>query len=268
LAAGEVDVGPDHLLPEHLTIEEILGADDPSLLEAIARTGDHVAGEVEILAPIGSQEIWAAGVTYLRSRDARLEESQEPSAYDRVYEAERPELFHKAAGWRAVGPRAPVGIRRDSGWNVPEPELALVLDAHMRVVGYTLGNDMSSRQIEGENTLYLPQAKTFDGACSLGPAIVPVESASPPFTISLIVEREGEHVVEAGTSTDAMARSFEYLTAYLGRALSFPVGAVLLTGTGIVPEPAFTLRPGDVVRISAAGLGSLANPVEWVGSLA
>jgi 2-dehydro-3-deoxy-D-arabinonate dehydratase len=221
---------------------------------------------VEHLAPVESQEIWAAGVTYRRSRDARIEESVEPSPYDRVYESERPELFHKSPGWRAVGDGAPIGVRADSEWNVPEPELALVLDASMEIVGYTIGNDVSSRTIEGENTLYLPQAKTYDRSCAIGPAIIPASSITPPLGIGMEIVRDEETVYDGNTSTEAIARSFDDLTSHLGRALSFPVGAVLLTGTGIVPDPPFTLLPGDEVRISIDGLGTLANPVVRVGS--
>src|SRR5919108_273625 len=235
-------------------------------------TGDVIEGPAETIgggshveAPVESQEIWAAGVTYRRSRDARIEEATEASPYDRVYEAERPELFLKAPGWRAVGPDAAIGVRADSEWDVPEPELALVIDASLAIVGYTIGDDVSSRTIEGENTLYLPQAKTYERSCALGPAIVPASAVQPPLPIRMRIEREGAAVYDERTSTDAMARSFEDLVAYLGRALSFPVGAVLLTGTGIVPDPPFTLRPDDLVRIEIDGLGALTNPVVRVG---
>jgi 2-dehydro-3-deoxy-D-arabinonate dehydratase len=213
-------------------------------------------------APVGTQEVWAAGVTYLRSRDARVEEAIEATPYDRVYEAERPELFCKSAGWRVRGPGDPIAVRGDSSWDVPEPELTLVLDATARIVGYTIGNDVSSRSIEGENTLYLPQAKTYDGSCAIGPAIVPATDIEPPFMIRMTIERGGAVVYDDTTSTDQMRRSFADLAAYLGRALTLPVGAFLMTGTGIVPDPPFTLEAGDVVTIAVDGLGALTNTVE------
>jgi 2-dehydro-3-deoxy-D-arabinonate dehydratase len=266
LAAGDGERGPSSLLPPSFSIDEILAADGPSLEDALAAPRDLVPADVEILAPVESQEIWAAGVTYLRSRDARIEESVEPSPYDRVYEAERPELFFKSPGRRAVGTGDQIGVRADSDWNVPEPELALVLDASMDIVGHTIGNDVSSRTIEGDNTLYLPQAKTYDRSCAIGPAIVPASAITPPLGIGMEIVRDGKTVYDECTSTEAMARSFDDLTSYLGRALSFPVGVVLLTGTGIVPDPPFTLLPGDEVRVSIDGLGTLSNPVVRVGA--
>jgi 2-dehydro-3-deoxy-D-arabinonate dehydratase len=266
-AVGEVEEGPSRLVCEEVTLDRIL-AGDGALDNAIASASDPIPGSWYVVAPVDSQEIWAAGVTYLRSRDARVEEALEPSPYDRVYEAERPELFLKAPGWRAVGPDAEIGVRADSDWNVPEPELALVLDKSLRIVGYTIGNDVSSRAIEGENTLYLPQAKTYDGSCALGPAIVPASAIEPPFEIRLTIDRDGERAFDDATSTDQMARSFEFLASYLGRALALPVGAVLLTGTGIVPDLPFTLEAGDEVRIAIEGLGLLRNPVVRVGASA
>jgi 2-dehydro-3-deoxy-D-arabinonate dehydratase len=266
LAAGDVERGASLLIPRSFSIDELLAADGPSIDDAMAAASDPVPTDVEHLAPVESQEIWAAGVTYLRSRDARIEESVEPSPYDRVYEAERPELFFKSPGGRAVGTGGHIGVRADSSWNIPEPELALVLDASMEIVGYTIGNDVSSRTIEGENTLYLPQAKTYDRSCALGPAIVPASAITPPLRIGMEIVRDGETVYDEHTSTGEMARSFEDLTAHLGRALSFPVGAILLTGTGIVPDPPFTLLPGDEVRIRIEGLGTLSNPVVRVGA--
>jgi 2-dehydro-3-deoxy-D-arabinonate dehydratase len=266
LAAGDVGRGPSSLLAATFSLDAILANRGPSLEDALAGDDGPVPPGAERVAPVESQEIWAAGVTYRRSRDARIEESSEPSPYDRVYEAERPELFPKSPGWRAVGDGAPIGVRADSDWNVPEPELALVLDASMAIAGYTIGNDVSSRTIEGENTLYLPQAKTYDRSCALGPAVVPASELSPPFEITMAIERHGETIYDDTTTTDTMARSFDHLTSYVGRALSFPVGLVLLTGTGIVPDPPFTLLPEDVVRITIAGLGILSNPVVQVGS--
>jgi 2-dehydro-3-deoxy-D-arabinonate dehydratase len=266
LAAGDVERGASSMIPPSFAIDAILAADGPSLEEALAASSGPVPAGPDVLAPAESQEIWAAGVTYLRSRDARIEESVEPSPYDRVYEAERPELFFKSPGWRAVGTGEQIGIRADSNWNVPEPELALVLDASMDIVGYTIGNDVSSRTIEGDNTLYLPQAKTYDRSCALGPAIVPASAVTPPLEIKMEILRNGGTVYDERTSTETMARSFDDLTSHLGRALSFPVGVVLLTGTGIVPDPPFTLLPGDEVLVSIDGLGTLSNPVVRVGS--
>jgi 2-dehydro-3-deoxy-D-arabinonate dehydratase len=267
LAVGPVEEAPRLLLRPDLTIDGLLSAGGPTVDDVLAaKDVDNAPPGTKLLAPVGSQEIWAAGVTYLRSREARVEEAIEASPYDRVYEAERPELFFKSAGWRARGPAEAIGIRSDSTWDVPEPELTLVLDADLRVVGYTLGNDASSRSIEGENTLYLSQAKIYEGSCALGPAIVPASEVDPPFGISVRITRGGDIVYDASTSTDQMARTFEELAAYLGRALRFPVGAFLMTGTGLVPATGFTLSEGDVVAISAEGLGTLENPVERVGA--
>jgi 2-dehydro-3-deoxy-D-arabinonate dehydratase len=266
LAVGDVGRGPSSFLPATFSLDAILANGGPSLEDALAEVGEPVPPGSERLAPVESQEIWGAGVTYRRSRDARIEESTEPSPYDRVYEAERPELFQKSPGWRAVGDGAPIGVRSDSDWNVPEPELALVLDASMGIAGYTIGDDVSSRTIEGANTLYLPQAKTYDRSCALGPAVVPVSEVSPPFAIRMEIVRGGEAVFDDAIATDTMARSFDELTSHLGRALTFPAGVVLLTGTGIVPDPPFTLLPDDLVRITVDGLGSLSNPVVRVGT--
>ena len=265
LAAGDVLDGPDSVVADDLDLDSVLAGGGPTLEEAIAAATEPIDGDVHVEAPVESQEIWAAGVTYRRSRDARIEEAVEPSPYDRVYEAERPELFLKAPGWRAVGPDGAIGIRADSDWDVPEPELALVIDASLAIVGYTIGDDVSSRTIEGENTLYLPQAKTYERSCSLGPAIVPASAIEPPFPIRMTIERDGTIVYDERTGTDAMARPFEDLVGYLGRALAFPVGVMLLTGTGIVPDPPFTLQPDDIVRIEVGGLGALVNPVVRVG---
>ena len=204
-----------------------------------------------LLAPIeDDQEVWASGVTYKRSREARTQESSVKDVYERVYEASRPELFFKAAGRRVVGPGMPIRIRRDSQWNVPEPELTLVLNRAMEVVGYCAGNDVSSRDIEGENPLYLPQAKVYDGSCAIGSAIhLSTESALRDVPIRLCIVRAGERVFEAETSSSAMKRSLGELAGYLGRELSFPQGAFLMTGTGIVPPDGFSLLPEDVVQI-------------------
>jgi 2-dehydro-3-deoxy-D-arabinonate dehydratase len=265
LARGDPEVGPQGLLEAEWSIDSVL-ADSSKLEEACsADAAEPVPDDARLLAPVGSQEVWAAGVTYLRSRDARIEESIDPSPYDRVYVAERPELFFKAPGWRVRGPGEPIGVRADSPWNTPEPELALVLDARMRLAAFTIGNDVSSRSIEGENPLYLPQAKVYEGSCALGPCLVSASQASPPFDIRLEVLRDGEAAYEGSTSTAMMKRPFQHLASYLGRALSFPRGAFLLTGTALVPDQPFTLNPGDVVRISIPGLGVLENPVSEVG---
>jgi 2-dehydro-3-deoxy-D-arabinonate dehydratase len=238
-----------------------------AVVEAAARaTGGDMPGE-KVLPPVDQQEVWAAGVTYLRSRDGRKDESGHGSLYDHVYESDRPEIFFKSSPWRVVGDGDAVGIRADSGWDVPEAEVGLVLNAAGEVFGYTLGNDMSSRSIEGENPLYLPQAKMYDRACALGPAIVPSWAVDPgPFEIGLRVLRAGDEVFAGTTSTSAMARGFEDLAGWLFRALSFPAGVVLLTGTGIVPSTEFTTRPGDTIEITSEALGTLTNPVVAVGN--
>lgn len=219
----------------------------------------------EVLAPIGRQEVWAAGVTYFRSRTARMEESRETgggSFYDRVYEAERPELFFKATPTRVVGPGGEVRIRRDSAWNVPEPELTLVVNARGEIVGYTVGNDMSSRDIEGENPLYLPQAKCYDGSCALGPGILlAAEPLAAPLEIGMEIRRGSEVAFRGETSTAQMKRSPEELVEYLFRETSFPDGCFLMTGTGIVPPDTFTLSPGDEIRITIEPIGTLVNRV-------
>jgi 2-dehydro-3-deoxy-D-arabinonate dehydratase len=261
LARGTIADGPEVLLPTELTLDAVLGG-GPPLSDIASIGGTQIASPGRIVAPVSTQEVWAAGVTYLRSRDARVEEAIEATPYDRVYEAERPELFCKSAGWRVRGPGEPITVRGDSTWDVPEPELTLVLDANARIVGYTIGNDVSSRSIEGANTLYLPQAKTYDGSCAIGPAIVPATEIEPPFQIRMTIERDGDAVYDDTTSTAQMRRSFDELASYLGRALTLPVGALLMTGTGIVPDPPFTLQEGDVVTIAIDGLGALTNTVE------
>jgi 2-dehydro-3-deoxy-D-arabinonate dehydratase len=220
----------------------------------------------EVLAPVGTQEIWAAGVTYERSREGRREESKESGAaafYSMVYEAERPELFFKAAGWRVVGPGGKIRVRRDARWTVPEPELVLVINRDRQIVGYTLGNDVSSRDIEGENPLYLPQAKIYDNSCAVGPAIwiddLPLNLNTE---ITCVVERGGQRAFEGSTALVRIRRRFGDLVEHLYRELSFPVGAFLLTGTGIVPPNDFTLLSGDRVKVAAAPIGELVNDVD------
>jgi 2-dehydro-3-deoxy-D-arabinonate dehydratase len=268
LARGEAEAGPRELLPPHLTVDAILAADAHELASVVrsAPTQGDVPEGVSVLAPVQSQEIWAAGVTYVRSRDARAEEAVDRGPYELVYDAERPELFLKSVGWRIRGPGESIAIRADSSWDVPEPELTLALAADLGVAGYTIGNDVSSRSIEGENPLYLPQAKTYDGSCSLGPCLVPSDRVDEPFTIELSVVRDGAGVFAGRTSTAAMRRDFDELARFAGRALSFPVGTFLMTGTGIVPDTTFTLHAGDTVRIEVSGLGVLENDVRSVGS--
>jgi 2-dehydro-3-deoxy-D-arabinonate dehydratase len=219
-----------------------------------------------LLPPIESQEVWAAGVTYLRSRDARVEESESSGAerlYDLVYEAPRPELFFKATAGRTRGHGQPVRIRADGNWNVPEPELTLAINRHGKIFGYTIGNDMSSRDIEGENPLYLPQAKIYRGSCALGPALAVSATPLPPETrINMAISRQGSVVFAGETGLDRMKRRLDELAGWLWREQEFPNGAYLMTGTGIVPPSTFTLKSGDVVRISIDGLGTLENVVE------
>jgi 2-dehydro-3-deoxy-D-arabinonate dehydratase len=264
LARGEPESGPRELLPAELSLDGLLSGAAADLGSAVA--AGPAAGPVPpgaaVLAPVESQEIWAAGLTYRRSRDARMEEAAQATPYDLAYAAERPELFFKSPGWRARGPGQAIAVRDDSGWDVPEPELALVLAADGGIAGYVIGNDVSSRGIEGQNPLYLPQAKVYDGCCALGPCVVPAAGAAPPFSIRLEIRRGGDAVFSGQTSTDQMHRALADLARWLGAALRFPVGAVLLTGTGIVPDPHFTLSPGDVVRIGIGPLGTLENPVE------
>ena len=216
-----------------------------------------------LLAPIErDQEVWACGVTYLRSRDARVAESQSGDIYTKVYQAERPELFFKCIGWRVIGTGQPVRVRADSAWNVPEPEAVLVINRFGEIVGYCAGNDLSSRSIEAENPLYLPQAKMYDGACAVGPGI---QLASPEqitaLPIRLEIQRDGQVLFEGDTSTTQMKRSLQELVGYLFKEMSFPQGAFLLTGTGLVPPDAFSLQPGDRVRVQVGEM-ALENPVE------
>lgn len=217
------------------------------------------------LAPIVSQEVWAAGVTYYRSRSARIEESKDAGGgtfYDRVYAAERPELFFKCAGWRVAGPGGEVRTRADATWSVPEPELTLVINARGELIGYTIGNDMSSRDIEGENPLYLPQAKVYNGSCALGPAVLLAETPLPKTTaIHLQIMRDGAIAFAGNTTLAELKRDPKELIAYLFRELDFPHGAFLMTGTGIVPQDDFTLHTGDIIRITIDGIGTLENHV-------
>lgn len=220
----------------------------------------------EIVAPIGSQELWACGVTYLRSKTGREEESKDSGAagfYAKVYEAERPEVFFKTTAHRVVGHGGKVRIRKDSAWNVPEPELTLLVTSSGKIIGYTIGNDMSSRSIEGENPLYLPQAKTYDGCAAIGPSIYVTEKPLPPTTmISLAIIRNNENVFSGNITIDQMKRTTGELVSFVYRECSFPNGAFIMTGTGIVPGADFTLKPDDEIKISIEGIGELVNQVK------
>jgi 2-dehydro-3-deoxy-D-arabinonate dehydratase len=236
------------------------------LREATKRPrGEDFPVGAEMPPPIGSQEVWAAGVTYYRSRTARMEESAVAgggSFYDRVYSAARPELFFKASPSRVVGHRQKVRIRGDSRWNVPEPELTACLTSAGRIFGYTIGNDMSSRDIEGENPLYLPQAKVYDGCCALGPCILLSNDPLPEATeIAVVVRRSGGVAFSGSTRLDQMKRTPQELVEYLFRENTFPVGCFLLTGTGVVPPNDFTLHPGDDILITIGPIGTLENTV-------
>ena len=267
LARGPAGDGPAELLDAGATIDGVLG-DGPGALEALldAPAGEPVPDGLQVLAPAGAQPVWAAGVTFRRSRDARLEESRGLDAYDKVYLAERPELFLKALPGTARGPGQPIGVRADSTWDVPEPELAVVADRRGQILGYTIGDDVSSRSIEGENPLYLPQAKLYRGSCALGPCLVPVGEAPQPeaMEIGLVIERDGAELFRDRCSVADMRRSLPELVDWLWRGQDLPLGAVLLTGTSIVPPPELSLRPGDRVAITITGLGTLTNPVEPV----
>jgi 2-dehydro-3-deoxy-D-arabinonate dehydratase len=235
-------------------------------LEGIAKIGVYAPEPTDLVAPMESQEVWAAGVTYYRSRIARMEESQDAGGgdfYDRVYSATRPELFMKGTAHRVAAPGTPVRIRRDSQWNVPEPELTLLISPHGNILGYTVGNDMSSRDIEGENPLYLPQAKVYDRSAAIGPAILVCREMPPPSTaIKLKITRAGKILFDDATSLKELKRTPKELVSYLYREASFPQGALLMTGTGLVPGDGFTLLPGDRVDITIDGIGTLSNTVE------
>jgi 2-dehydro-3-deoxy-D-arabinonate dehydratase len=261
----------DQLIPLQLgsdfrSLADLLAAESPvAAIESLTQDDPILIDDsVRWLPPIDNQEVWAAGVTYKRSQTARMEESEAAaSCYDRVYQADRPELFFKATPHRVSGHRQPLRIRRDAKWNVPEPEITLVLSPSLRIVGLTVGNDMSSRDIEGENPLYLPQAKCYDQCAGLGPWIT-LYTTLPPSSeigVDLKIDRNGKIVFDQQTSGDQMARSFQDLVGWLGRDNSFPGGAFLMTGTGIVPTSDFTLDPGDIVNITIDGVGTLCNPI-------
>ncbi|HTG74501.1 MAG TPA: fumarylacetoacetate hydrolase family protein [Terriglobia bacterium] len=238
-------------------------------LVRLTRAGlaEHPLDGVRLLTPVEAQEVWAAGVTYLRSKEARMVESEfSANAYDLVYDAVRPEIFFKSLPEKVVSPGEAVGIRQDARWNVPEPELALVINSSGKIIGFTIGNDMSSRDIEGENLLYLPQAKIYTGSCAVGPWIVVglTEDDARQWSIHLEIRREGKTVFAGETRTDKIKRRFNELVDYLFRSQKFPNGAVLLTGAGIVPPDSFTLEGTDSVRITISGIGTLENPVAIV----
>jgi 2-dehydro-3-deoxy-D-arabinonate dehydratase len=269
---GVARVEGDQLRPldlsggQYRSLAEILDADNPyEAVDFLIRSEESIPlASVNLLPPIDQQEVWAAGVTYKRSQAARMEESAtSASCYDRVYTSPRPELFFKASPHRVSGHGQPLRIRKDSKWNVPEPELTLVLSSKLALVGFTVGNDMSSRDIEGDNPLYLPQAKCYNQSCGLGPWIT-LPIGMPPrneIGIRLVVHRGGKIIYDGRTSVDHMARTFENLIGWLGRDNSFPTGVFLLTGTGIVPDSDFTLAVADIVEIKIDGVGTLINPV-------
>jgi 2-dehydro-3-deoxy-D-arabinonate dehydratase len=234
-----------------------------ALAAGTSRAADFAGAQ--LLAPIGSQEVWAAGVTYYRSRDARMAESKDAGGgdfYDRVYSAQRPELFFKATAGRVAAAGEPVRIRSDAKWSVPEPELTLVIDPRGQIIGYTIGNDMSSRDIEGENPLYLPQAKVYDGSCALGPCVLLTRDQLPKSTkIRIEILRNNATAFDGTTTLAELKRDPAELASYLFRDNTFPDGAFLMTGTGIVPADDFTLAHGDLIRISIDGIGTLENRV-------
>jgi 2-dehydro-3-deoxy-D-arabinonate dehydratase len=247
-----------------------LSREDLDLALARVRESDlrTPLADVTLKAPIDWQEVWCAGVTYMRSRDARMEESQEKSVYDRVYEADRPEIFFKGMRFRVAGPGEEIAVRSDSTWDVPEPECALVINSAGEIIGYTVGNDVSSRSIEGENPLYLPQAKVYDKAAALGPVIALESEIENPrdLTIELVIRRDGKIGFRGSTSTNQLHRTFEDLVEYLFRDNTHFHGAILMTGTGIVPPSDFTLEAGDEVSITIDGIGTLTNPVVRLGN--
>lgn len=252
--AWDTFINDDHL---HENMEEIMlhASADPR--------GKSLVSDIQ--APLENQEIWASGVTYYRSREGRQEESKGSGGgdfYARVYEAKRPELFFKASAHRTVGPGGKVRIRKDSGWDVPEPELTLLITSSGKIVGYTIGNDMSSRSIEGENPLYLPQAKNYDGCASVGPCIYVTKEPLPSNTlIYMEIHRNGDRIFKDSIEINQIKRSFQELVSYLYRECSFPFGSMLMTGTGIVPGKEFTLQKDDIIKITIEPIGTLVNTV-------
>jgi 2-dehydro-3-deoxy-D-arabinonate dehydratase len=274
VGVARIDPGTDLALPLDLgrargikSLADLLNAEDPEAAArelAISGATAVPLANLDLLPPVDRQEVWAAGVTYKRSKVAREEESAGAAQfYDKVYTADRPELFLKATPDRVVGPGHPVRVRRDSKWSVPEPELTLVVSPDLRIVGYTVGNDVSSRDIEGENPLYLPQAKIYHGSCAVGPVVTLARAMPRPeeVTIRLVIHRDGRMAYDGSTPLTAMARTFDGLVDWLSRENHFPNGVLLMTGTGIVPPDDFSLAPGDVVEITITGIGTLSNPV-------
>ena len=259
--------GNYYLVPETSWDALVTHADLGGYLRSVVSQGKPAAdfASAQILAPVATQEVWAAGVTYYRSRSARMEEAKSAGGgdfYDRVYSAERPELFFKAMASRVAAPGTSVRIRSDSKWNVPEPELTLLINNRGQIIGYTIGNDMSSRDIEGENPLYLPQAKVYDRSAGLGPCVLISSEPLPTTTpIQLEIMRNGATVFSAATSLAELKRDQKSLVEYLFRDNNFPSGALLMTGTGIVPPDSFTLAAGDRVRITIDPIGTLENDV-------
>ena len=255
------------ILSANFCFDSLFSSDDP--LEYVQ--SQYLSGNAakipngSLMPPIGHQEIWAAGVTYFRSRDARMEESESSGGdrfYDMVYDADRPELFFKATAERTRGHGDKVCIRSDSSWDVPEPELTLAINSNGKIFGYTVGNDMSSRSIEGENPLYLPQAKVYRGSCAVGPCLVVGAAPAKEAMISVKIKRSGEEVFSGSTEVSQIKRGFDELAEFLFRENEFPKGALLMTGTGVVPDSDFTLSSGDVITITIDGIGTLENQVE------
>ena len=255
------------VLSVNFCFDSLFSSDDPlEYVQSQYLSGN--AAEIpngSLMPPIGHQEIWAAGVTYFRSRDARMEESESSGGdrfYDMVYDADRPELFFKATAERTRGHEDKVCIRSDSSWDVPEPELTLAINSNGKIFGYTVGNDMSSRSIEGENPLYLPQAKVYRGSCAVGPCLVVGAAPAKEAMISVKIKRSGEEVFSGSTEVSQIKRGFDELAEFLFRENEFPKGALLMTGTGVVPDSDFTLSSGDVITITIDGIGTLENQVE------
>jgi 2-dehydro-3-deoxy-D-arabinonate dehydratase len=261
---GEMVI-PLQMTDQYPTLSAILSSPQPiQTVQSLKKEAAIALSQITFLAPIDHQEVWAAGVTYKRSQTARMEESEAAaSCYDLVYKADRPELFFKAVPHRVRGHKQALRIRSDAKWNVPEPEVTLVLSSDLRIVGLTIGNDMSSRDIEGENPLYLPQAKCYDQSAGVGPWVTLFETLPPKeqIKIDIKISRKGSVLFDQSTSAAQMAREFEDLVGWLGRDMTFPDGAFLMTGTGIVPNNDFTLHAGDVVSITIAGVGTLENTI-------
>ena len=265
VGAREQGESTAHLLAVE-SLAELLTLEKSTLLSTISEAlqSSETTEVARLLPPVDAlTEVWAAGVTYKRSRAAREEESDQPDVYSRVYEADRPELFFKSVAWRVVGTGEPIGVRSDSAINAPEPEIALVCNSFGEIVGVTICNDVSSRSIEGENPLYLPQAKVYAGSCALGPGFVPIDQIPDIYNlnISVAVKRDGEVIWDGVTSTKEMHRTFEDLVKYLFLQMTFPQGVILSTGTGLVPSMSFNLSTEDEVTVGIERIGTLFNKV-------